>query len=173
MAFRKENCTEVGALVGFISAPPLSKHQNPLEGLLKQRVLGPKVSDSVDLRWVPRICIFNESHVILILLSQDHTWRTTALGYLCGEGWLWDHTCVRSSERLGTSRAGLPSTLSAFNSVSVSCIGVLNVEILMVNASSICLIVSLPSLELESASIDGFSSSFKEMQDDNFMSDSC
>lgn len=39
----------------------------------------PRVSDSVGLMWSLRICISNNSQVVLMLLVQDYTLRTIAI----------------------------------------------------------------------------------------------
>lgn len=59
--------------------------------MLKHKLLGPTfgVSNSVGLGWGPqRTGAANNSQVVLVSLTRDHTLRTTALGEL---EWIWEN----------------------------------------------------------------------------------
>lgn len=86
MAFWKENSPEVGALGDFISTPPVSKHQSPLEGLLKHLLLGPKVSalGGFSFSRAHAFAFLVSSQVILTQLFPGPHWGATALEYLQG-----------------------------------------------------------------------------------------
>lgn len=53
-------------------------HQNSQKGLLKHRLLGPSVPDSLDLGWDPRICISNKFLGDTASGGLETTQRTTA-----------------------------------------------------------------------------------------------